>query len=1777
MKKHLLSTIVSSVICALLLIGCGGGGGGGGGTPAPSEQTEFIYSTEANGNGTFRLTSQKSGAVIESSEDGTLATGSSIVLTERLAKSNESKLYGGNSSNIYTLQAKSDNKTVKKLDKPIILTIPNNFSKEFKTFFLGSRSETASDWQYTQILDDNDTNPTIVKTARLAVKDLNTFKIKTFRLSYSFAIFASKDNGEDKPTNSDSVKLMTFSVDPIKVYYDKSSKYITDIKVSSCITANKSSALFDGSEVTSQLVFFNSSSADVSGLKIDGSTAVQTSSTDKDSSNNQYSHTLYIKSYKKNNIAISGNNATYTFELKLTGISTKDFPDSFRVKTVLKDANGTEFASEGSVKLKKEKEPEKIDTETNTSTGTNTNTRTSTNTSTGTSTNTKTSTGTSTNTKTSTGTSTNTKTNTSTDTGSGTNTQTDTATGSATSTDTSTNTSSSTSTQTNTQTTTNTNTSTSTGSSTSTQTQTSTNTQTATNTNTGSSTSTQTQTNTSTNTGSSTSTQTQTNTQTNTQTTTNTNTSTDTGTLTTTEISVSITPTNSETTKVEVTTPIKITFNEKMDKNQNLLTLVTLICNSTTTNLITASNQLEWSTENNKDVLTVKNIKLNPEQSYTIKLNSGLKTESGLTSTNQISSNFVTRDAVTLSITTPSAQNVAVTSKIEITPSSGSISSVANASISFGSNSKTGSFSIQNGKAYFTLTSGTTWNPETIYSGSISGLLDSDGCETKSCNFSFTTRNKVVLNTTNLTSQNAPLNTKIEITPTGGTISNIENATINFNSEGKAGSFSIQNGKVYFTLSSGTTWNPETYYAGTISGILDSDSCETKTCSFSFTTRAQTTLSFQSQNSYNARSNLSFTVNNGSITDLSTANIGYSGGSINCSLSFNNGNILCSLGENAQWAFDSNSTITISDLKDTEGAPVADSEADFYIGSQPYLSCDNSSIKANGDLVFALNGSTITSLTNANVSFTGANVNGNLQLVNGKVVYKLANNSLYPFGSNGTIKISGLKDSNGVTIANLSQDFYTEAQTEIDSFTKSENLRDNISLSYSGGFTGWNVSNATAVFDNANVSGTFSIENGKILYKLNTGYNYPPSTTVTGKISGIKDADGLPVKDCNVSFETRQAVVLSSQLTNESEELYPLNQQIVINATNNLGEIQNVSIILNSGSAIGSFNLENNSQVVFTPSSVWATNSTISGKITGIKDFEGITLSDCNFSFKTRKQSVINLSEPESTVIAYRDDKLKFKIVNAISGYIDDNELCNGNLNNISITFDNCNINGQFSISNDGNNYVVFTPNSNQLWPSNTTVTGTISNITQNDGGTVPEYSFSFKTHYLAGKGTQEEPWLVSTPEDLYNLRNVKYGNGGIYESIPFFKQTQNIDLSDYGQSYDNGKGWKPIFNYEDDGGLNEDFYGYYNGNNYKITNLYINRPNENVGLFNIIRGKITNLGIEISNGGITGTEVGGISSSIYFDSGYGQSSIEQTVKNCWVKGNGTISCSQLGGGLFGTIGLGINIENCYSDINLEGSGSNVCVGGLIGKTNGGEITNCYSKGTINSNGAAGGLIGTVEESFIKSSYSNSSVNCASSGGGLIACINGGNVENCYATGNVIGTGNLSSYEGIGGLLGYIIQAQTINNCYSTGNVKGNGYISGIIGYYGGSFNCSVSNCFTSSLEVECGSTSDEVSVNRIYNINDNYQQSIVLNNCYANKNMTLVKNGVSSQPGLQEPLPETVALDGVDGANLPDNPDWKNDIFKDGYENGESFDSVWEIGTSGLPILKNMPGNPEQ
>ncbi|MCR9103311.1 MAG: hypothetical protein NXI25_25405, partial [bacterium] len=97
-------------------------------------------------------------------------------------------------------------------------------------------------------------------------------------------------------------------------------------------------------------------------------------------------------------------------------------------------------------------------------------------------------------------------------------------------------------------------------------------------------------------------------------------------------------------------------------------------------------------------------------------------------------------------------------------------------------------------------------------------------------------------------------------------------------------------------------------------------------------------------------------------------------------------------------------------------------------------------------------------------------------------------------------------------------------------------------------------------------------------------------------------------------------------------------------------------------------------------------------------------------------------------------------------------------------------------------------------------------------------------------------------------------------------------------------------------------------------------------------------------------------------------------------------------------------------------------VGALVGFNFGGEVSSCYSTGSVNSNGAnsfstayVGGLIGSNAGNLVENSYSTCSVDAGSkqSAGGLIGALSGGVVYNCYSVGSVSGAGEL------GGFIGY--------------------------------------------------------------------------------------------------------------------------------------------------------------
>ncbi len=480
---------------------------------------------------------------------------------------------------------------------------------------------------------------------------------------------------------------------------------------------------------------------------------------------------------------------------------------------------------------------------------------------------------------------------------------------------------------------------------------------------------------------------------------------------------------------------------------------------------------------------------------------------------------------------------------------------------------------------------------------------------------------------------------------------------------------------------------------------------------------------------------------------------------------------------------------------------------------------------------------------------------------------------------------------------------------------------------------------------------------------------------------------------------------------------------------------------------------------------------------------------------------------------------------------------------------------------------ITFKLNNGKSWTVGKTVTGKISGLTDKFGIVIRDYEFKFFVNYFEGSGTEKDPYLITNADDLYNVRYVSNGN--------YFKQTQDIDLSAYDENrLDKDyiyRGWEPITLESCN----------YDGNGHKITNLYIKGGWECALFAGINHSYIKNLGIEISIKGL-GSEGPDIVGALV-----GQACDGSTIENCWVKGSGKIYSGDYCGGIVGNLCENSVMINCYSDVETIGT---MCGGGTVGGLAGmvGEnctVKNCYSLGKVSGEGYVGGLFGRVTKTTINNCFSKSKVTAIFQGtaccGGLFGELFESNVKNCYFVGelktdNSEGTDNTTFT--MGGLVGYS-SGSSIVNCYSICDIDSySGHIGGILGedysgytIYGGN---QITNCYSgcSNIKTQSGELA-----RIIVPVSYSGKYATTITNCYANKNMKLIKNGVTSQPGLQNPLPSTVALDGINGANLLDNPDWKNEIFKDGYDEGTSFDDIWQIGSSGFPKLKNMPGNPVQ
>ena len=240
------------------------------------------------------------------------------------------------------------------------------------------------------------------------------------------------------------------------------------------------------------------------------------------------------------------------------------------------------------------------------------------------------------------------------------------------------------------------------------------------------------------------------------------------------------------------------------------------------------------------------------------------------------------------------------------------------------------------------------------------------------------------------------------------------------------------------------------------------------------------------------------------------------------------------------------------------------------------------------------------------------------------------------------------------------------------------------------------------------------------------------------------------------------------------------------------------------------------------------------------------------------------------------------------------------------------------------------------------------------------------------GYGTLKNPYKIGTIQDLDILSK----QPSIWNA--HFILINDIDALETKTStaYNNGGlGFSPI------GNSTKKFVGTFNGKGHVISNLYIKRNQQNVGLFGYVGSgvRVDSLGLEninISNQGIyTGALIGFVAitepNSIF-------------AENCYVAG-GTVEGYFDIGGLVGKIDDYGIIKNCYSSVTIKCPmivSNGASSGGFIGNNEGGNIINCYAGGRVDAIDGNGLARYSGNTNSITSSYWDKDVSGKTNGWG---------------------------------------------------------------------------------------------------------------------------------------------------------------------------------------------------
>ena len=263
--------------------------------------------------------------------------------------------------------------------------------------------------------------------------------------------------------------------------------------------------------------------------------------------------------------------------------------------------------------------------------------------------------------------------------------------------------------------------------------------------------------------------------------------------------------------------------------------------------------------------------------------------------------------------------------------------------------------------------------------------------------------------------------------------------------------------------------------------------------------------------------------------------------------------------------------------------------------------------------------------------------------------------------------------------------------------------------------------------------------------------------------------------------------------------------------------------------------------------------------------------------------------------------------------------------------------------------------------------------------GKKPSYVISqtIVTDFAGGSGTESDPFLISTPEDLQTM-------SGIYDYGAYYKLTNDIDLTEWIETNSPTNGWIPVT-----------LRGTFDGGGHTISGLWCDSVSL-AGLFsNIIHGAVAkNIKITIPEGkAICGSTAGGIAGENngtityctvigtiqnidyedYYYTGGIVGSNNATIGNCMF--TGTVQGGFYVGGIAGFGGA--SIYKCYTSGDIISYRINGCLGGIVGTTSG-SISDCYSTADVTSkylNSYAGGIMGEIDfDGVVEHCYSDGAI-----------------------------------------------------------------------------------------------------------------------------------------------------------------------------------------------------------